>query len=228
MTITVIDHAPIYKKGLISLLQEQSKETTFIEQSYLTDKPVRNTVQSAVFMISTQTIQAEKKSFESVIKLFKEGHPESRLIFYGQSDDFHEIVLYFRHGISGYFSLYSSLEEITKCITEVSKGSFYIPSSLFIKALGHYLHDGNAFAGLGQQMQLLSKREQEVASSLITGMTITEIARKLAKKPSTISTFKKRIMQKMKVNNVVELKEAMTESPSPGFRTSPRYGLGIL
>jgi two-component system invasion response regulator UvrY len=51
----------------------------------------------------------------------------------------------------------------------------------------------------------LSPREKEVASLILDGATTNIIAQKLALKPSTVSTFKKKIFVKFQVESDVDL-----------------------
>ncbi|MDG1098413.1 MAG: LuxR C-terminal-related transcriptional regulator [Bacteroidia bacterium] len=51
----------------------------------------------------------------------------------------------------------------------------------------------------------LSKRELEVADMLVKGKASTEICEIMNLQPSTISTYKTRILKKLNVQNVIEL-----------------------
>jgi DNA-binding NarL/FixJ family response regulator len=56
-------------------------------------------------------------------------------------------------------------------------------------------------------MYLLSERELEVALMLIKGMSVTKISEKKNLAKTTISTYKKRIFEKTKVNNIIHMSE---------------------
>ena len=51
----------------------------------------------------------------------------------------------------------------------------------------------------------LSPREKEVASLIIVGISTNEIAKRLDLKPNTVSSFKKKIFIKFKIDSEVEL-----------------------
>ena len=51
----------------------------------------------------------------------------------------------------------------------------------------------------------LSPREKEVASLIIIGVSTNEIAKRLDLKPNTVSSFKKKIFIKFKIDSEVEL-----------------------
>ena len=52
---------------------------------------------------------------------------------------------------------------------------------------------------------ILSPREKEVASLIIVGVSTNEIAKKLDLKLNTVSSFKKKIFIKFKIDSEVEL-----------------------
>jgi DNA-binding NarL/FixJ family response regulator len=51
----------------------------------------------------------------------------------------------------------------------------------------------------------LAPREREIFDCLITGMKTSEIAQKFDLKPNTISTIKKVIFRKLRINSPMEL-----------------------
>jgi two-component system invasion response regulator UvrY len=59
---------------------------------------------------------------------------------------------------------------------------------------------------------MLSPREKEVASLIISGATTNEIAKKLVLKPNTVSTFKKKIFAKFQVESDVDLYKVLKEN----------------
>ena len=59
---------------------------------------------------------------------------------------------------------------------------------------------------------ILSPREKEVASLIISGATTNEIAKKLVLKPNTVSTFKKKIFAKFQVESDVDLYKVLKEN----------------
>lgn len=54
-------------------------------------------------------------------------------------------------------------------------------------------------------IEILSKREFEIVEHLLDGWKTGEIAKKLSLKSNTISTFKKSIFLKLKVESVIDL-----------------------
>jgi DNA-binding NarL/FixJ family response regulator len=51
----------------------------------------------------------------------------------------------------------------------------------------------------------LSSRELEVMCLIASGISISDIAKKLCLSPTTVSTYRSRVLKKMKINNDVGL-----------------------
>lgn len=64
------------------------------------------------------------------------------------------------------------------------------------------------------ELVALSKRELECAKLLMNGFSNVIISRKLSISVTTVSTYKKRILQKTKTNNIVELTRLLSKNPS--------------
>ena len=60
-------------------------------------------------------------------------------------------------------------------------------------------------------LQSLTEREMEIAKMYAEGLGNLEIANQLDVKQNTVSTLKKRIFDKLKIENIVELIELMKE-----------------
>lgn len=105
----------------------------------------------------------------------------------------------FKAGASGYINKGSTGEELRRAIAKIVKGGQYV---------------GPAFAEkivlqLARPEQLphetLSDRELEVLCSIASGQTVGEIAQKLSLSDKTISTYRRRILDKMDMKTNAEL-----------------------
>jgi two-component system, NarL family, uhpT operon response regulator UhpA len=101
-------------------------------------------------------------------------------------------------GASGYITKDSEPEQLVGALRKVAAGGRYIGAELAEKlAFG----DGAA----RPLHELLSDRESQVFVQLASGKTLKAIARDLHLSPKTASTYKTRVMQKLKVASDAEL-----------------------
>jgi DNA-binding NarL/FixJ family response regulator len=105
----------------------------------------------------------------------------------------------FKAGASGYISKASSRDELREAILKVIKGGRYISASLAEKLV----FDLSGTEKQGHEG--LSDRELEVLVLIGSGKTVSEIAEKLSLSDKTISTYRRRILDKMQLKTNAEL-----------------------
>jgi two-component system invasion response regulator UvrY len=103
-------------------------------------------------------------------------------------------------GARGYLCKGSSSDELVKALRKVAGGGVYVSAAL---------SDMLALQAIGQREKLpherLSDREYQVLCLLATGKSVGQIAEALERSPNTISTLRKRILDKMGMTNNSEL-----------------------
>jgi len=103
-------------------------------------------------------------------------------------------------GAAGYLNKESAPAELVTAIRKVVTGGRYLTPTL-AEALA-----ANVVAPLdGPLYQVLSNREYEVFRLLASGKTVTEIAQALILSVKTVSTYRTRILDKMRLKNNAEL-----------------------
>ncbi|HUN25678.1 MAG TPA: response regulator transcription factor [Steroidobacteraceae bacterium] len=106
----------------------------------------------------------------------------------------------FKAGGSGYINKGSASEDLTGAIRRVVGGGKYV-SPAFAETLASELAGG----ATKPPHHLLSDREYRVMWLIASGKPINEIAQELFLSPSTISTYRARILRKLVLANNAEL-----------------------
>ncbi|MCT2560376.1 response regulator transcription factor [Chryseobacterium herbae] len=128
---------------------------------------------------------SELKSIQESLKI---------LIFSGYDKDV--AIQYIREGAEGYLSKQSSEEEIREAVKSVIEKGYYYPGEL----IGLIIQNKKS-----NPAEKLSSREYEIFTLLASGNGNLEIGNKLDIQMSTVSTYKKRIFQKLNISNIAEL-----------------------
>ncbi|GEN70430.1 MULTISPECIES: response regulator transcription factor [Chryseobacterium] len=108
-------------------------------------------------------------------------------------------IQYIRKGADGYLNKLGTEEDIKNAIKTILETGYFYPSELIPFIIKNF--DG------GNSIKKLSPREYQVFELLAKGNGNLEISNHLGLRINTISTFKKRIFQKLKINNIAELIE---------------------
>jgi DNA-binding NarL/FixJ family response regulator len=106
----------------------------------------------------------------------------------------------FRNGAAGYITKGNAVGELIEAVRKVRAGGKYVSRSL-AETLARSLTD-DAGAPLHEA---LSDREFQVLRMLATGQTVAEIGRELSLSEKTVSTYRTRILEKMRLRNTAEL-----------------------
>ncbi len=103
-------------------------------------------------------------------------------------------------GAAGYVSKETAPQELTKAVKKVASGGKYVSASL-AEVLAFEL-SSDARKPLHER---LSDREYRVMWLLATGKQISEIASEMRLRPTTVSTYRARILNKLGLTNNAEL-----------------------
>jgi two-component system invasion response regulator UvrY len=103
-------------------------------------------------------------------------------------------------GAAGYLTKETAPEELVRAIRKVAGGGKYVTTALGEK-LALELEDKRA----GPLHETLSDREYQIMWLIASGKTGREIARELTLSPNTVSTYRNRILRKMKMKSNAEL-----------------------
>ncbi|MDQ0781452.1 response regulator transcription factor [Chryseobacterium sp. W4I1] len=128
---------------------------------------------------------SEIKALDSAIKI---------LIFSAYEEEI--AVQYIREGADGYISKLSKSEEISDAVSRIFSDGFYYPTSIVQQLLQQSPADS---------IKNLSVREYEIFILMVQGNGNLEISNKMGIQMPTISTYKKRIHNKLKTKNLADL-----------------------
>jgi two-component system invasion response regulator UvrY len=103
-------------------------------------------------------------------------------------------------GASGYLTKESAPDELIKAIRKVHSGGKYISTTLAEKIAFALDQDTGK-----QPHENLSDREYQVLCLIGSGKTVSQIAESLTLSVKTVSTYRSRILEKMRMQNNAEL-----------------------
>lgn len=104
-------------------------------------------------------------------------------------------------GAFGYLTKDSAAEELVAALRRIHRGGHYI-SQTVSDQMAEHLTDGGGSAG---NIDKLSPRELDILRRIASGQKPQSIARELFIAPSTVSTYRLRILQKLGLKNTPEL-----------------------
>jgi DNA-binding NarL/FixJ family response regulator len=126
--------------------------------------------------------------------------PELPVLILSGFPEAHYATTLLRQGASGYLNKDCDPEEIVKAIRTVHRGRKYITAGV-----AELLADGLGGAGDKPAHEQLSEREFQVFLRLAKGETIGHMADSMSLSVKTVSTYRTRVMEKMKLESNSDL-----------------------
>ncbi|PKP14805.1 MAG: DNA-binding response regulator [Bacteroidetes bacterium HGW-Bacteroidetes-23] len=141
----------------------------------------------------------------TIVPEVKKLYPNIKIMIFSAFDESIHALRFFNAGANGYLNKLSEEEEIKQAITTLVNEGKFISAVTKEKILNSYL--------LGKKInpiEHLSGREIEIARLLVKGYGNLEISNALNIQKTTVSTYKKRIFEKLQIDNLASLIELFT------------------
>jgi two-component system, NarL family, invasion response regulator UvrY len=192
--ILIADDHAIVRKGLVQILADSPDAIVVVEASDGEEALAK--VDGGDFDLVLLDISMPGRGGLDVLKDLKSRNPRLPVVILSMHPEEQYAVRALRCGASGYLTKGSASDDLLHAIHKVLSGGKYISSSLAEK-LADVL-DNNAEKA---PHETLSNREYQVMRMIGAGKTVTEIAAEMSLSVKTISTFRARILHKMKMKN---------------------------
>jgi two-component system invasion response regulator UvrY len=142
-----------------------------------------------------------------VLKHIKRDQPALPVLIFSMFAEDSYAMAALEAGAAGYLTKDSPPENILEAIRLAGRGERYISPRLAEKLLS-----GNVAGARKLPHDFLSERESAVLRMLSRGMTVTAIGESLHVSPKTVSTYRARVLEKLKLSNNAELTRYVIES----------------
>jgi two-component system invasion response regulator UvrY len=212
MKILIADDHPLMRQGLKQLLADELAKAEVAEASNARealDLATKKNWDAVVLDIN----MPGRSGFE-VLQELKQRKPRLPVLVLTAYPEDQLAVRALEAGAAGYVTKQSANEELVSALKKVLAGGSYISPSLAEKIAGRMRRGLEA-----QPHEKLSPREFEVMSKLAVGRSLKEIADELSLSVKTVSTFRSRVLEKLGLQNNVELahyaaERGLVERPS--------------
>lgn len=191
------DHA-VVRSGLKQILAETRDLVAAGEAA--NGNEVLDSIRKNQWDVVVLDISMPGRSGLEVLKDLKRIRPELPVLVLSIHSEDQYALRVLRAGASGYMTKETAPDELVKAIRKVSKGGRYVSPNLaeqlafdLVSSLEKPLY------------KTLSDREYEVMCNIASGKTIGEISKDLMLSPKTISTYRGRILEKMKLKTNANL-----------------------
>lgn len=198
LRILIADDHPVFRRGLKQIIAETSDLVVADEAADGREALLK--ARTGDYDLVLLDISMPFKNGLDVLSELKNERPTLPVLMLSMHPEEQYAVRAVRAGASGYLTKESAPEELVGAIRKVSRGGKYVSASL-AEALTSVLNeDDNRLPH-----ETLANREHQVALLIASGKSVSEIAQELSLSVKTVSTYRARILEKMRMTNNAEL-----------------------
>ena len=199
--LLLVDDHPVVRAGLKALLSTEFDLDATAEASSGLD---------AVMLAGTLTLDLVVMDFSlpglsgaDATRQIKKIRPELPVLALSVHEEISFVRMMLDAGASGYVLKRSACDELVRAVRRAAAGETYLDPAI----AGQLLRAGQrrpSPAGVSSTVGL-SERESEVVRLLAQGVTMKELAQRLALSPRTLETYRARAMEKLNLRTRAEL-----------------------
>ena len=203
-TVLIVDDHPFFREGLKSLLAKQSSYD-LVGEAGSGDEAFKKANQLSPELVIMDISLPDTSGIE-VTRTIRSLLPQTRVVILSMHLKVDYIVRAFRAGATGYITKESATERLFECLETVSKGEYFMDSSLHHAVVQNLMKSSEQEAETTESgYGALTPREQEVMRLLAEGLSAKEIAEKLFISKKTVENHRSNIMRKLELHSTVEL-----------------------
>ncbi len=196
--VAIVDDHAIVRAGLRQYLSEQTDLSIAGEAA--NGKEAFELVRTGTVDVLLMDLSMPDQSGVDVLLALKARHPELPILILSAFPETHYATTLLRQGASGYLSKECDPDDIVQAIRTVAGGRKYI-TPVVAQLLAEEISAPNDRPAHEQ----LSERELQVFLRLAQGGTVGQVAETLSLSVKTVSTYRTRVLEKLKVQTNSDL-----------------------
>lgn len=198
MKVIIADDHSIVRKGLKQILLEEYPFAEVAEASNA-EELIKITMSDTWDVVITDLSMPGRSGLDA-LRQIREAFPKLPVLVLSMHPEDQYAIRVLKAGASGYLNKDTAQEELVQAMRKVLVGKKYI-SAKVAEQMADVI-EGNTDSALHE---LLSDREFDVLKMLAAGKSVSEIAVSLSLSSTTVSTYRARIMDKMKMKSNADL-----------------------
>lgn len=191
------DHA-LLRRGIRDTLEEANDIRVTGEAGSYSE--LRDTLRTAACDVLLLDLNMPGRSGLEVLAPLKESHPQVRVLVVSMNPADQYAVRCLRAGAHGYASKAADPVALVEAVRVIAQGRKYLTADV-AQMLAESISEPEKEA----THAVLSERELQTLLKIASGRRLSEIAEELMLSPKTVSVYRARVLEKLKLTNNAEL-----------------------
>lgn len=197
--IVIADHHPVTRKGITCMLKKDENFKIVGKANNGTE--LYKTLEEVEPDILIMEIDMPQINGINALRSIKQKFPELRVLIFSTHPEEIYALRAIKSGAAGYVPKSASSKILLKALNQIRKGGIFLNEELTSTFTTRNVGETSAIS----RYKKLSSREIEVLNLLSSGKRNKDIASALSINEKTVSTYKTRLLKKLKVDNLADL-----------------------
>ncbi|WP_339699380.1 response regulator transcription factor [uncultured Marixanthomonas sp.] len=198
--IVIADHHPVTRKGISCMLKKKKDEFSILAKVN-NGEELYKSLQEHSPDILIMEIDMPQINGINALRSIKESFPQTRVLIFSTHPEEIYALRSIKSGAAGYVPKTASTQVFLDALGKIAKGGIFLNEELTSTFTSRNVGESSAIS----RYKKLSSREIEVLNLLSRGKRNKDIANALNINEKTVSTYKTRLLKKLKVDNLADL-----------------------
>lgn len=198
--VLIADDHPMVRKGLAQMVAETDDlESAGEAENYASVSRILRQQKVDVLLLD---VDMPGKNGLDILKAVHQSHPKLQVLMFSMYPEEQYAVRALKAGAAGYLTKNTAPQKVLEAIRNAARGRKYVSPEL---AQTLALRVSQDLAGGRLAHETLSDREFQTLRFIAGGKKLAEIAAAMSLSPKTVSVYRARLLEKMKLRNNAEL-----------------------
>ena len=198
--VLIADDHPMVRKGLAQMVAEtEDLESAGEADNYASVSRALRVRPVDVLLLD---VEMPGKNGLEILKAVRRTHPKLQVLMFSMYPEEQYAVRALKAGAAGYLTKNTPPQKVLEAIRNAARGRKYISPEL-AQTLASRMSEDVADGRLAHE--ILSDREFQTLRFIAGGKKLAEIANEMSLSPKTVSVYRARLLEKMKLRNNAEL-----------------------
>jgi len=196
--VLIVDDHAVVRQGLIQIISKTS-DIVVVDEAENGNEALEKISKIKIDVVLLDIEMPGKSGWDVLLQL-KSTLPKLPVIILSTHSEDHFGIRFLKAGASGYLSKMSAPRQLTEALRRVARGGKYVSptlAELLVSDLGRKTPEN--------LHETLSDREFQIFCMIASGTKLKTIAKELSVAPTTVSTHRSRILEKMNMDSDAKL-----------------------
>ena len=196
--VAIVDDHAILRRGLNQIITE-SGEMEMVGEAENSAQAMRLLRDKPCDVVLLDISLPDRNGIET-LKLIRKEFPRLQVLILSMHPENQYALRALKAGAAGYLTKQSAASQLVSAIRQVKLGRKYVTPAVAEELANSIDHDSEK-----APHETLSIREYQTMCLIASGKTLTEIARQMSISVKTVSVYRARTLEKMRLKNNAEL-----------------------